>query len=152
MILPILIHPDPVLRQKAEAVSVFDGELHALLKDMQDTMMASSGIGLAAPQVGVLKRVIVVAYKNRRLSLINPEIILCEGTAVSPEGCLSLPNFNTEVSRFFNIVVKARNKLGRWIKIKEKDMVARIIQHEIDHLNGILILDHQSKKESEDIS
>ena len=143
MILDILTHPNPLLRQRAEFVRSVDASLHTLLKNMHETMVEYVGVGLAAPQVGVLQRILVVQYKERKLSLINPEITFQEGMEVANEGCLSLPNYRLDVPRAAHIVVKAKNKLGQSIVLKEKNMVARIIQHEMDHLNGILILDYE---------
>ncbi len=147
MILDIRIHPDPVLRQLCEPVTEFGSALSQTLDDMFDTMKASRGIGLAAPQVGLLQQILVVCYKDRKFALINPKIVSKKGKLISEEGCLSLPAIHLNVMRADKIEVHAQNKQGKPVVLKERGMVSRIIQHELDHLNGVLIIDHQPEVE-----
>jgi len=145
MILPVVLHPNPILRQKATPVDVFDANLQRLVNDMFETMAQNQGVGLAANQVGVLQRVLVIEYKKRRTVLINPVIEWMEGEEIGEEGCLSLPNLLVNVKRAPLVVVKAFNAQGKPIRLKEKGFFARIIQHEMDHLDGILIIDKEEK-------
>ncbi len=132
---------DPVLRKKAKKVEKIDGAIVSLLKDMADTMYANDGIGLAANQVGILKRLIVVDDGDGLLMLANPVILSCEGSCCREEGCLSVPETYGEVERPEKIVVRAFNEKGSRLEIEADDMLARIIQHEIDHLDGKLFID-----------
>ncbi|GAB5047527.1 peptide deformylase [Thermodesulfovibrio sp. TK110] len=145
-ILEIKKYPDQVLKRKAELVTDIDGDLQKLIDDMIETMYNSNGIGLAAPQVGVLKRLIVVDTSLREenhslIVLINPEIINSEGEILSEEGCLSLPGFITRLKRNEKIFVRGLDRKGKTIEIEATGLLARALQHEIDHLNGILIID-----------
>lgn len=144
--------PDEVLRRKSKKVTVFDKELSELIDDMFETMRCEPGVGLAAPQVNVSKRVIVIEYAENEgdqpkfYALINPEItISSEETEFGIEGCLSIPNIAGEVERYSNIVVKGFNKHGNKVKVKANGWLARIFQHEIDHLDGILFTDRAIK-------
>lgn len=141
MILDVLTMPHPILKQKASPVEHFDAALEQLIEDMYDTMVEYHGIGLAAPQVGILQRVIVIWYQNRKMALINPEILTAQGALISDEGCLSLPQIRVDVKRADKITLRAQNKKGKWIQLKEKGIISRVIQHEFDHLEGILITD-----------
>lgn len=141
MILDVLTMPHPILKQKASPVEHFDAALETFIEDMYDTMVEYHGIGLAAPQVGILQRVIVIWYQNRKMALINPEILTAQGALISDEGCLSLPQVRVDVKRADKITVRAQNKKGKWIQLKEKGIISRVIQHEFDHLEGILITD-----------
>ncbi len=150
----IVTLPDPVLRRKAHKVTVFDRDLQALIDDMVETMQAAPGVGLAAPQVGVSQRVIVVEYGDdedetapkRLYVLINPEIVsLSQETEMGVEGCLSIPGLVGEVERSTSIVVKGLNRHGKPARIKASGWLARIFQHEIDHLNGVLFTDRATK-------
>ena len=152
----IVFTPDPVLRRKAHKVTVFDKELQVLIDDMIDTMRDAPGVGLAAPQVGISQRVIVVEYggdddededaPKKLFTVVNPEIVETSSDMVDgTEGCLSVPRMMGEVSRHEKIVVKGLNRYGKPVKIKLSGWLARIFQHEIDHLDGILYTDRASK-------
>jgi peptide deformylase len=150
-VLEIFEYPADVLKQVAQEVSLDDPTLPKLISDMFDTMRAAPGIGLAAPQVGVSKRLIVVDVTNHvpevpPFALINPEILSREGTVAIEEGCLSVPDLQVEVERAETIVVSAIN--GQTLektKIRAEGLAAIVIQHEIDHLNGTLIIDKVSR-------
>lgn len=142
MILEVKIHPDPILRQICAPVTQFDKELLRTIDDMFDTMVEYRGIGLAAPQVGILQRILVLWYEDRKLTLINPEITSHKGTLTAEEGCLSLPHIRQPVTRHDKIVVTAQNKTGKKITLRERGIFSRIIQHEMDHLNGKMIIDY----------
>jgi peptide deformylase len=149
MILPIVKYGDPVLEKVAEPVTVFDQELEQLAKNMVETMYAAPGYGLAAPQVGVSKRLIVLDESvgktpDSLLVLVNPEIINNEGQQCEEEGCLSVPDFTAKVQRPFRVVVSAQDVKGQHRVIEGQQLVARIMAHEIDHLNGILFINHLS--------
>ncbi len=157
----IVTVPDPVLRRKAQKVTKFDDKLQTLIDDMVETMREAPGVGLAAPQIGVLEQVIVVEYyekeedeeredaeaaPKRLYVVVNPEITRTSTETVSgPEGCLSIPGYLGEVERFEAITVKGQNRRGQPLTLKLKDWTARIFQHEIDHLNGVLFTDLATK-------
>ncbi|MCM1164683.1 MAG: peptide deformylase [Lachnospiraceae bacterium] len=141
MILDILQFGDPVLRERCEEVTEFDGELCGLLDDMYETMVGAQGIGLAAPQVGVLKRVVVIDTGKGKIELVNPIITAMWGKQFEPEGCLSLEGKRGVVQRPSHVRVKARNRFGKPVKYRGKNLLARAFCHEIDHLNGILFED-----------
>jgi len=142
MLLEIKIYQDPGLRDKSREVQEVDEEIRKLVDDMIETMGNNKGIGLAAPQVGVLKRVIVVEAEEGPKEFINPEIISRGKEKNSmEEGCLSFPGLFLRIKRAEEIEVKALDKEGREVKVKAQGLIARIIQHEIDHLEGLLILD-----------
>lgn len=141
MLRAIVHHPAPILRQVAAPVSVFDSELRNLVADMFETMEASRGVGLAAPQVAVSLRVLVVGYKQHRFEIVNPVVVSRSGEEWDEEGCLSLPNITCRVQRATKVYVKGFSAVGRPIVVREKAYLARILQHEIDHLDGILIID-----------
>lgn len=150
--IPIRIYPDPVLREKATAVSTFTPELGELLDNMAETMYHGDGIGLAGPQVAALQRVIVVDVSPDRSDLIefvNPEITSSEGTTSSEEGCLSIPGFRETVKRKERIEVKALTREGKEFTLEADGIKAICIQHEIDHLNGVLFVDHLSRLKRE---
>jgi peptide deformylase len=132
---------DPVLRKKAAPVSRFTPQLLELLDDMIETMFEAEGIGLAAPQVGISKRVIVVRNEDKVLEIINPEIIKGEGEDLDIEGCLSFPGIYAEVPRFNNLGVKGMDRSGKSITITAQGLMSRVLQHEIDHLNGVVLID-----------
>jgi len=145
----VLKYPDPVLAQKAEAVTVFDAELKRLVADMFETMYAEQGIGLAAPQIGVSKRltVIDISFKKNpeeKLVLINPEIVERHGRQLEEEGCLSLPEIREKVPRAARVRVRAQDAAGEWHEYEGEQLLSRALQHEIDHLDGILFLDRVS--------
>lgn len=140
----IVKDPDPVLREPAQTVTKFNANLHKLLDDMAETMYDAPGVGLAAPQVGVSKRVIVLDPGDDETGLIemvNPEIVEKSGEEIGPEGCLSIPGLQGDVKRYTRIVVKGQDRHGNPVEMVATDYLARIFQHEIDHLNGILFTD-----------
>ena len=147
----IIIEPDPILREKSKTLETVDNELRTLLDDMLETMYAAPGIGLAAVQVGVLKRLIVIDIskdeeKKNPLFLINPEIISrSKKTSIYEEGCLSLPGHFAEIERPAECHIKYIDYNGKEKEIKASGLLSTCIQHEIDHLNGILFIDYLSK-------
>ncbi|MBI2836566.1 MAG: peptide deformylase [Chloroflexi bacterium] len=142
-IIPIRQAPDPVLRQKAKKVRFFDASLKRLIADMRETMHAAPGVGLAAPQVGVPLRVAVIGMPEEAdIILINPQIVRKTGERVVSEGCLSIPGYVGEIKRGLSITVKALNAEGKEIRVKGEDLLAQALEHEIDHLNGVLYIDH----------
>ena len=145
MVRKIVKYPEPVLQRPAELVTEFSDELRALVDDMFESMYAAQGIGLAAPQVGISKRITVIDLsfqKNpeERLVLINPEIVSKQGKQYSEEGCLSLPDIHEKVSRAAKVKVRAQDITGEWREHDGEELLARAFQHEIDHLNGILFI------------
>lgn len=136
----IVKHPAEVLEKECEIVTVFDKKLANLIKDMYDTMIAADGVGLAAPQIGITKQIAVVDIddENGTIELINPVIIEKKGEQVGPEGCLSFPGLFGDVKRADYIKVRTQNRRGKVKIIEAKGFLARAIQHEIDHLHGIL--------------
>lgn len=149
-------YPDPFLRKRSEEVNEIDDSLQELISDMFSAMEEERGIGLAAPQVGVAKRVIVISVEDRkfsRLALINPVIVHLSGeTDMMEEGCLSLPGVNADVERSIEAVVRGTTKNGRLVEISAKGLLARALQHEIDHLDGILFIDRLNPKERKSIA
>lgn len=141
MILKILTMEDPILRKKAKRIEKIDEEVKKLAEDMIETMKSANGVGLAAPQVGKSIRLIVVNYDEKDFVFINPEIIEEEGESIDIEGCLSIPGVEVPVKRAEKITLSFQNLKGRTQKIKAEGLLARILQHEIDHLNGVLIVD-----------
>ena len=137
----IRLDGDDVLRKISKEVDVINDKIKTLIKDMADTMYKADGIGLAAPQVGILKRVIVIDAGDGLLELINPRIIQEAGEQVDVEGCLSLPEIFGEVKRPARVVVEALTPNGKKVVIEAKELLARALCHEIDHLNGILFKD-----------
>jgi peptide deformylase len=141
----IVKDPDPILRKKSKPVTKINRSIHKLLDDMAETMYDADGVGLAAPQVGVLKRVIVIDTREEDgpglIEMINPEIVEYSGTQIGPEGCLSIPDLNGEVRRHKKIRVKGLDRHGNEVEMEAEDFLARVFQHEIDHLNGILFTD-----------
>lgn len=159
----IVTLPDPVLRRKARPVKKFDKGLQALIDDMVDTMREAPGVGLAAPQVGISERLIVVEYaeppeepeaegeeekevKPKLYVMVNPEIVKTSAeTELGVEGCLSIPGLVGEVERFSMVQVKGLNRHGQPMKLKAKGWLARIFQHEIDHINGVVFPDRATR-------
>jgi peptide deformylase len=139
---PIVVVGVPVLRQKAKKVSQFDRNLHKLIDDMIETMRAAPGVGLAAPQIGVPLRVAVVEVDEKLTVLVNPEVIKRSGEEELDEGCLSVPGYWGRIKRSESVVVKARDKLGKEIRVKGDGLFGQALQHETDHLNGVLYIDH----------
>jgi peptide deformylase len=145
--IPIRRLPDPVLRQQAQEVTDINGELQALINDMAETMYAAPGLGLAANQVGVLKKLIVldVAYRDGAKDLkviLNPCIKAGEGEIIREEGCLSVADFSAEVRRHAKVTVTGVDRKGKPLEIHGEGLLAVVLQHEIDHLNGVLFIDH----------
>ncbi len=154
----IVTLPEPVLRRKAHSVTRFDKDLQTVIDDMVETMRDAPGVGLAAPQIGLSERLIVVEYYEREeeedvenapkkvWAMINPEIVKAsEETLVGVEGCLSIPNLVGEVERHAAIQVRGLNRHGKPFKVKAEGWLARIFQHEIDHLNGVLFTDRATR-------
>jgi peptide deformylase len=145
MILKIVKYPEPVLSQPGEPVTEFNAELRKLVADMFETTYASQGVGLAAPQVGVSKRLATVDLsmgKNpeEKIVLINPEIISSEGRLYEEEGCLSFPEIKEKVVRAAKVRVRAQDEHGKWFEMDGDDLLARCFQHEIDHVDGMLFI------------
>lgn len=138
----IVQYPDPVLKSKAKTVTKFHDRLHKLIDDMAETMYDAHGVGLAAPQVGILKRVIVVDIGDGLHEMVNPEIVEKRGEQLSPpEGCLSIPNLVGDVRRAQYIKVVGQDRHGNPIELEAEGYLARAFQHEVDHLNGVLFID-----------
>jgi len=148
----VCIFPDPALREKARPVTRFDDDLKTLVSDMLETMYASKGVGLAAPQVGESLRICVIdvvdnpdeGQERKPLVIVNPEIVLKEGEIEWNEGCLSFPGIYEDVKRADHVVVKAFNVRGEPITAEGEGLLAVVLQHEIDHLEGVLIYDYMS--------
>jgi peptide deformylase len=147
----IVLMGDPILRKPATEVDVFDEPLEALVHDMFETMYHAEGVGLAAPQIGISRRILVVDVREReegssgRLALVNPEIVTAsEDTERSAEGCLSIPGLEDVVERSWSVDVRALNVKGEPVRFEADALLARAIQHEIDHLDGILFIDRVS--------
>lgn len=139
-ILEIVKHPDPRLEQACSKVTSFDGKLGALLDDMYDTMIDADGVGIAAPQVGISIRAAIVDFGEGQdpIEMINPELVLFEGAETDIEGCLSFPGVYGEVERPDHVKIRAQERDGSWYELEAEGYEARAIQHEIDHLNGVL--------------
>ncbi|MFC1771445.1 peptide deformylase [Candidatus Margulisiibacteriota bacterium] len=145
-VLPILTIPNPVLKQLTEKVLEFNNDLKELVQDMFDTVADAGGVGLAGPQAGILERIIIVSFEGRKLVFINPEITWAgDEMVLAEEGCLSCPGRTIVIKRPDEIKVTAQDIKGEPFTIKLKDWISRIVQHEIDHLNGVLILDREDK-------
>ena len=145
----ILTFPNPVLRQEVETVSSFDESLKELATDLAETMYDAPGAGLAANQIGVCLRVVVVDIsknkeEKKHLVLVNPEIIDKEGCQIDEEGCLSVIDLTAKVERYRKLLVRAQDLDGKSWEFPAEDFFARVIQHELDHINGILFIDHLS--------
>ena len=134
----ILTDKDPALHKVCKPVENFDGKLHKLLDDMRDTLIDSNGVGLAAPQVGILRRVVLVDTGEEILELINPELIETAGEQVGAEGCLSVPGKYGLVKRPYYAKVRAQDRYGEWYEAEGEEIIARCFCHELDHLDGIL--------------
>jgi peptide deformylase len=150
--LKLVYHPNEVLEQECEVVKNFDNKLAKLLNGMYDLMLEADGVGLAAPQVGVLQQVAVVDVDDRhgKIELINPVIIEQRGEQIGPEGCLSFPGLFGDVARADHVKVRAQNRKGKPYFIEAKGFLARAIQHEIDHLHGVLFTEKVTKYYEED--
>jgi peptide deformylase len=145
MILTIVKYPDPVLQQPGEPVTEFDDKLRQFVADLFETMYAAQGVGLAAPQVAVSKRVTVIDVSNgkdpaKKMVLINPEIIEREGKLYEEEGCLSFPEIREKVVRAAKVKIRAQDEYGKWYESEGEELLSRCMQHEIDHLDGVLFI------------
>ncbi|MGH9597798.1 MAG: peptide deformylase [Edaphobacter sp.] len=142
--------PDPVLAKPGEKVTVFDAKLKKLTEEMFESMYVAQGIGLAAPQIAISKRITVIdlSFKKKpadRIVLINPEIVEREGKQVEEEGCLSLPEIREKVSRAAKVKIRAQDVTGKWFEMEGEELLGRAMQHEIDHLDGVLFIDRLSR-------
>jgi peptide deformylase len=149
MILKIEKYPAPVLTQPGEPITEFDDDLRKLVADMFETVYAAQGIGLAAPQVGISKRLTVIDLSvgkdpAQRLVLINPEVIFREGKLYEEEGCLSFPEIREKVTRAAKVRIRAQDEYGKWFEMDGEELLSRCFQHEIDHLDGILFTTRMS--------
>jgi peptide deformylase len=145
MIYPIVKFPDPILQRPSARITEFDDDLRKLVADMFESMYAAQGIGLAAPQIGIAKRLTVIDLSNQKepkdkIVLINPEITLQEGKQLEEDGCLSLPEIREKVRRSARVMVKAQDEYGKWSEREGTELLARAFQHEIDHLDGVLFI------------
>jgi peptide deformylase len=138
----ILTAEEPILRERTKKVSSFDASLHRLLDDMLVTMRDAPGVGLAANQIGVPLQVAVIEIEDRITELVNPQIVKSSGEQLDWEGCLSIPGYVAEVERAAKVTVKARDRHGKEFRVKGEELMARALQHEIDHLNGMLYIDY----------
>lgn len=145
----IRVDEDSILRKKSREVEEINERILTLIKDMKETMYEADGVGLAAPQVGILKRLVIIDVGEGPITLINPEIIEKEGSQTDYEGCLSLPGKQGKVTRPYKITAKALNEKGEKIEIKGEGLLARAICHEIDHLDGILFIDKTIEEKGE---
>jgi peptide deformylase len=145
----IRIYPDPILRKKALPLKRIDGQVKEIADRMTEVMYVNKGIGLAAPQIGILSKIIIVDFGKGLRVLINPEMIEGEGETVMEEGCLSLPTIEVSVKRMEKVFVKGRDLQGKEVSLELFGFPGRVYQHEIDHLNGILIIHHLSRLKRE---
>ncbi|NLE75297.1 MAG: peptide deformylase [Chloroflexi bacterium] len=151
----VLTSEHPILRRKAQKVKVFDRDLQRLADDMLETMRHAHGMGLAANQVGVLKQIVVIEMpeedddpqSGQIYTLVNPEIVRRDGAQVGEEGCLSVPGYVGQVRRAEQVTVRAQTLKGRRIRLESEGLLARVLQHEIDHLQGVLYVDHLERPE-----
>ncbi len=141
----LLIYPDPILRKKAQPIENIDGRVKDIADRMAKVMYANKGIGLAAPQIGMLSQIVVVDLGEGLRTLINPGVVEGEGESVLEEGCLSLPNIEVPVKRKDKVFIRAWNLDGEEVSLELSNFLGRVYQHEIDHLNGILIIHHVSR-------
>ncbi|HUQ48259.1 MAG TPA: peptide deformylase [Gemmatimonadaceae bacterium] len=143
-ILDIRVLGDPVLRKETEPVSEITPEIRTLISEMFDTMYAAEGIGLAAPQVGRTERIAVMDVEGQKFAFINPEIVEREGSMRGEEGCLSIPDVFGDVTRYSRVVVRGLDEQGKQVEVEGTELLARCMQHEIDHLDGKLFIDYLS--------
>ena len=134
----ILTDKDPALHKVCKSVTAFDAKLHTLQDDMAETMQEANGVGLAAPQVGILRRVVVVDLGDEILELVNPSLVETDGEQVGAEGCLSVPGKYGLVKRPYIAKVKAQDRFGDWFEVEGEELIARCFCHELDHLDGIV--------------
>ncbi len=142
--------PDPVLKRKAKKIHTIDGSVKKLIRDMLETMHAEPGrAGLAAPQVGISLRVIVIGIpEEEEIVLVNPEIVRRRGERIIDEGCLSVPGYFGQIGRSESVTVKGRDQNGKEVRIKAEGLLAQVLEHEIDHLNGKLYIDYPEVRET----
>ena len=148
----IVTYPDPVLKRQAAPIEAVDDEVRRLMDDMTETVLAAPGLGLAAPQVGESVRVIVISPRPEEdddappevMCLANPEIVEAEGEIAINESCLSLTDFNADIDRAARVVIEALNRDGKHVRVEADDLMAVVFQHEIDHLDGVLLVDYIS--------
>jgi peptide deformylase len=145
MVYPIVKFPDPILQRPSEPVTTFDEDLRRLVDDMFESMYVAHGIGLAAPQIGIPKRLTVIDLSFQKnpedkIALINPEVVTKEGKVFEEEGCLSLPDIREKVARAAKVKIRAQDVEGNWFEREAEELLARAFQHEIDHLDGILFI------------
>lgn len=146
----IVKYPDPVLAKRGEDITEFGEDLKTLVEEMFESMYAAHGIGLAAPQIGLSRRLTVIDVNFKKdpadkLVLVNPEIVEREGKQYEEEGCLSLPEIREKVTRAAKVKVRAQNIEGEWFEVEGEELLARAFQHEIDHLDGVLFIDRLSR-------
>ena len=141
----LVFSPDELLRKRSREVTSFDARLATLLDDMAETMYAADGVGLAAVQVGVLRRAVVIDCGEKRYELINPEILETSGEQTGAEGCLSFPDQYGEVTRPNYVKVRAQDRRGNWYEAEGEGLLARAVCHELDHLDGVLFPDHATQ-------
>ena len=139
----IVVQGDSILNKKCRQVTEFTRRLHTLLDDMKDTLGEAQGVGLAAPQVGILRRAVIVADgEDELIELVNPELVLEEGEQTDPEGCLSVPGKWGMVTRPYHVRVRAQDRFGEWFEVEGEGLTARCFCHEIEHLDGHLYVEH----------
>jgi peptide deformylase len=139
---PILTADAPILRERTKKLSTYDTSLHRLLDDMLETMRDAPGVGLAANQIGVPLQVAIIEIEGNITELVNPQIVRSSGEQLDWEGCLSIPGYVAETGRHAKVTIKARDRHGKEFRLKGEELLSRALQHEIDHLNGTLYIDH----------
>ncbi len=149
--LTIRLYSNPVLRRKSREVEEVNGDIRKLIDNMAKLMYQNKGLGLAAPQVGILKRAIIADVGDGLVSLVNPKILWRQGKDTMAEGCLSIPGINLEIKRSKEVIVEGLTKEGEKVQLGAVGLLARVLQHEIDHLDGILIIDRVPKKKIKSI-
>jgi len=142
-VIPVRVFPDPILKEKSKRVRTIDGSVQRLIGSMIETMHSAGGVGLAAPQLGTPLRVIVIGIPGEEdIALINPEVVRRSGERLVDEGCLSVPGYIGQIKRAESVKVKGRDQNGKKIRIKADELLAQALEHEIDHLNGVLYIDY----------
>ena len=142
-VIPVRVFPDPILKEKSKRVRTIDGSVQRLIGNMIETMHSAGGVGLAAPQLGTPLRVIVIGIPGEEdIALINPEVVRRSGERLVDEGCLSVPGYIGQIKRAESVKVKGRDQNGKKIRIKADELLAQALEHEIDHLNGVLYIDY----------
>ena len=144
----VITAENPILRQKAKKVRHFDPSIQRLIDDMFEIMHAAHGVGLAAPQIAISQRIFVAEYEDRKVAMVNPEIVKAEGEELGTEGCLSIPGYvGDNIRRATTVIVKGQDARGKNIRVRAEGWLARVLQHEIDHLDGILFIDRLDRPE-----